>query len=55
VLAAITDAGRDVVPPATEALTGQDFGLADLPEDELDTLFAILTKVRLGAGDVVTG
>ncbi|MGY1842183.1 MULTISPECIES: MarR family winged helix-turn-helix transcriptional regulator [unclassified Modestobacter] len=52
VLAAITDAGRDVVPPATEALTGQDFGLAGLPEHELDTLFAILKKVRLGAGDV---
>ncbi|WP_369139817.1 MarR family winged helix-turn-helix transcriptional regulator [Modestobacter versicolor] len=52
VLAAITDAGRDVVPLATEALTGQDFGLADLPEDELDMLFTILRKVRLGAGDV---
>jgi DNA-binding MarR family transcriptional regulator len=53
VLAAITDAGRDVVPRATEALTGQDFGLADLPDSELDTLFALLKKVRLGAGDVV--
>ena len=52
VLAAITDAGRDVVPLATEALTGQDFGLADVPEGELDTLFDILRKVRLGAGDV---
>jgi len=52
VLAAITDAGRDVVPLATEALTGQDFGLADVADDELDTLFAILRKVRLGAGDV---
>ncbi|MBB3678516.1 MarR family winged helix-turn-helix transcriptional regulator [Modestobacter versicolor] len=52
VLAAITDAGRDVVPLATEALTGQDFGLADVGEGELDTLFDILKKVRLGAGDV---
>jgi len=52
VLAAITDAGRDVVPLATEALTGQDFGLADVADHELDTLFAILRKVRLGAGDV---
>jgi len=52
VLAAITDAGRDVVPLATDALTGQDFGLADLPDAELDTLFDILKKVRLGAGDV---
>ena len=40
------------VPPATEALTSQDFGLADLPDAELDTLFTILKKVRLGAGDV---
>jgi DNA-binding MarR family transcriptional regulator len=52
VLAAITDAGRDVVPLATAALTGQDFGLADVGEDELDVLFDILKKVRLGAGDV---
>ncbi|MGY5882917.1 MarR family winged helix-turn-helix transcriptional regulator [Modestobacter lacusdianchii] len=52
VLAAITDAGRDVVPAATAALTGQDFGLADLPEAELDVLFEVLKKVRLGAGDV---
>ena len=52
VLAAITDAGRDVVPRATEALTGQDFGLADLPDAELDVLFDVLKKVRLGAGDV---
>ena len=39
VLAAITDAGRDVVGAATEALTGSDFGLADLPDAELDALF----------------
>jgi DNA-binding MarR family transcriptional regulator len=52
VLAAITEAGRDVVPPATEALTSSDFGLADLPEADLDTLFDVLKKVRLGAGDV---
>jgi DNA-binding MarR family transcriptional regulator len=52
VLAAITDQGRQVVEVATEALTSQDFGLADLPDAELDTLFALLKKVRLGAGDV---
>src|SRR5829696_3229401 len=52
VLAAITDQGRDVVPRGTESLTSQDFGLADLPDAELDTLFVILKKVRLGAGDV---
>jgi DNA-binding MarR family transcriptional regulator len=52
VLAAITDSGRDVVASATESLTSQDFGLADLPEAELDTIFELLRKVRLGAGDV---
>jgi DNA-binding MarR family transcriptional regulator len=52
VLAAITDQGRNVVPLATEALTSQDFGLADLPEAELDTVYELLKKVRLGAGDV---
>src|SRR4051812_11676592 len=52
VLARITDEGRDVVPAATAALTGLDFGLGDLPEAELETLFEILRRVRLGAGDV---
>ena len=52
VLAAITDDGRRVVERATDELTGLDFGLADLPDAELDTLFALLKKVRLGAGDV---
>jgi len=52
VLAAVTDAGRAVVEQATAALTAQDFGLADLPDAELDTLFELLKRVRLGAGDV---
>ncbi len=52
VLAAITDSGRQVVERATAALTGQDFGLADLPEEDLDAVYEILRKVRLGAGDV---
>jgi len=52
VLAGITDAGRAVVEKATTALTGMDFGLADVPEDELATLFDVLRRVRLGAGDV---
>jgi DNA-binding MarR family transcriptional regulator len=52
VLARITDEGRAVVPTATAALTDADFGLGDLPEAELDTLFEILKRVRLGAGDV---
>jgi DNA-binding MarR family transcriptional regulator len=55
VLAGITDAGRAVVEEATAALTGLDFGLGDLPADELETLFGILRRVRLGAGDVADG
>jgi DNA-binding MarR family transcriptional regulator len=52
VLACITDAGRAVVEQATTALTGMDFGLADVPPGELTTLFDILRRIRLGAGDV---
>ena len=52
VLAGITEEGRAVVEPATRALTGLDFGLGDLQESELDTIFGVLRQVRLGAGDV---
>jgi DNA-binding MarR family transcriptional regulator len=52
VLAGITDRGRAVVEVATEALTALDFGLGDLPEAERESLFDILKRVRLGAGDV---
>src|SRR5215218_8914095 len=34
VLASITDSGRAVVEKATDSLTGMDFGLGDVPEDE---------------------
>jgi DNA-binding MarR family transcriptional regulator len=52
VLASITDDGRRVVEKATAALTNLDFGMADLPEAEREELFALLKRVRLGAGDV---
>jgi DNA-binding MarR family transcriptional regulator len=52
VLAGITEAGRAVVEQATTALTGMDFGLGDLPDEELTLLFDVLRRVRLGAGDV---
>jgi DNA-binding MarR family transcriptional regulator len=52
ILAGITDSGRAVVETATAALTGLDFGLSALPDDERATLFDILKRVRLGAGDV---
>jgi DNA-binding MarR family transcriptional regulator len=52
VLAAITDDGRRVVERATAELTGLDFGLGDLSEDDRAELFDVLKLVRLGAGDV---
>ena len=52
VLAGITRAGRDVVELGTRALTELDFGLADLGDGERETLFEVLRRVRLGAGDV---
>jgi DNA-binding MarR family transcriptional regulator len=52
VLAGITDTGRAVVQKATTALTDMDFGLGDVPAGELGTLFDVLRRVRLGAGDV---
>jgi DNA-binding MarR family transcriptional regulator len=52
VLARITDHGRVVVEQATAALTELDFGMADLPEAERETLFEVLRRIRLGAGDV---
>ena len=52
VLAAITDDGRRVVERATAELTGLDFGLGDLSEDDRAELFDVLKRVRLGAGDV---
>jgi DNA-binding MarR family transcriptional regulator len=52
VLAGITGRGRDVVEAATRALTDLDFGMGDLPEAERETLYELLRRVRLGAGDV---
>jgi DNA-binding MarR family transcriptional regulator len=52
VLAGITERGRAVVQTATRALTDLDFGLGDLPEAERQSLFDVLRRVRLGAGDV---
>lgn len=52
VLAGITARGEGVVEQATRALTDLDFGMADLPEAERETLYELLKRVRLGAGDV---
>ena len=39
-------------PAAFWAALWEYFGLGDVPDHELDTLFAILERVRRGAGDV---
>lgn len=51
VLAEITELGRAVVEQATADLTGADFGLDALDEDELARLSELLRPVRRAAGD----
>jgi len=51
VLAEITDAGREVVETATEALVAADFGLGDLNPAQLRGLSQLLTPLRAAAGD----
>jgi len=55
VLAGITDRWRAVVELGTSALMGLEFGLGDLPDGDRETLFEVLRRVRLGAGDVADG
>jgi len=55
VLAAITEAGRDVVQRATVDLMNEDFGLAGYDEDQLDELFGLLRELRLRAQDFRAG
>ena len=50
-LAAITDAGRDVMEAATADLVAGGFGMTMLTPDEHDQLFALLRKVRVARGD----
>jgi len=50
-LAEITDDGRRIVDKATEAVAATDFGMGALTDDELDTVTALLRKVRIDAGD----
>jgi DNA-binding MarR family transcriptional regulator len=52
-LAKITPAGRRLVKRATAAVEAVDFGLAPLPEREMDQLTAILHRLRAGTGDFV--
>jgi DNA-binding MarR family transcriptional regulator len=52
-LARITRRGRRVVAQSTEALNTQVFEAVDLSRDELDQLFRLLLRARIGAGDVI--
>jgi DNA-binding MarR family transcriptional regulator len=51
VLAAITAAGRDAVERATHDLMAEGFGLDGYDDDQLEELFGLLRRLRLGAGD----
>ena len=51
VLATITEEGRAVAEQATTVLNERAFGLHALDGDDLRTLFALLRKLRVDAGD----
>jgi DNA-binding MarR family transcriptional regulator len=50
-LVELTEAGRDRLTAATNAVTGANFGLFGLDDDESAQLTRLLTKVRRSAGD----
>jgi DNA-binding MarR family transcriptional regulator len=50
-LVEITPAGRRVAEKATEAVTGADFGLAELSQEQLGSLYDVLRAIRAEAGD----
>ena len=50
-LVQLTDAGRERLAAATEAVTSIEFGFLGLDATELDQLSGLLTKVRRAAGD----
>ena len=50
-LVELTDAGRERLAAATEAVTAADFGFVGLDAVELGQLSTLLTKVRQASGD----
>ena len=54
-LAALTDDGRSIIEAATEAVVAARVGLGELTDREAKDLNKILRKLRVGAGDFVTG
>jgi DNA-binding MarR family transcriptional regulator len=54
-LAEITDAGRETARRATEALNAAAFGIEALGNDEQEAITALLTALRVDAGDFADG
>jgi DNA-binding MarR family transcriptional regulator len=50
-LVEITEDGRARCAAATEAVTGIDFGLVGLDDDQVEALTALLARVRQASGD----
>ncbi len=50
-LVELTDAGRERLGAATDAVTTADFGFVGLDDHDLEQLSVLLTKVRQAAGD----
>ena len=50
-LVELTASGRSLVEEATRRVTAVDLGLSGLASEELETLTALLRKVRVDAGD----
>jgi DNA-binding MarR family transcriptional regulator len=53
ILAAVTERGREVAEAATAVLNRERFGVEPLAGEELEGLFDVLRRVRLGADDFV--
>jgi DNA-binding MarR family transcriptional regulator len=51
VLASITDEGREAAKAATASLNQARFGTKPLDDTELESIFAVLRRLRQGAGD----
>jgi DNA-binding MarR family transcriptional regulator len=51
-LVEITETGREVMDQATGAVVASGFGLAALPETQLDELTSLIRAVRVGSGEV---
>ena len=53
-LVEITSVGRSTAEQATQALNTEEFGLAAMPDRDLQALVGILRRLRLNSGDLQT-